>query len=211
MYKKNKDKVYRNVDGISGTISTSSMPSRLQRTSTATELSPKTSASPAQRSAATDEMYYEMGIRFESYIMSLFNKNDWSIVDYTKDLSKKFDRRVESDSDPDFTIRHKITDNIVSIECKYRSKTVYIGSGYGVQWAESYQIRNYNEFSKRTKYPVFIAIGIEGSPSNPEKIFILPLSCLKDPFVGIKYLEKFKRNSKNIFTIEEFEKLDQLI
>ncbi len=211
LHKRNKDKVYRNTGVISRTISTSLMPSRPRRTLVATGLYSNTNSAQTRRSTAADEMHYEMGIKFESYIMSLFNKNDWSIVDYTKDLSKKLHRRVESDSDPDFTMRHKITDNIVSIECKYRSKITYIGSGYGVKWAKSYQIRNYNEFSKRTKYTVFVVIGIGGLPSNPEKIFILPLSCLKDPFVGIKYLEKFKRNSKNIFTIEGFEKLDQLI
>ncbi len=200
--KKNKNKVYQNTSVISGTISTSSTSLRPRRTSTVTGHFPKTNTSSIWKSTAMDEMHYEMGIAFERYTMSLFNKDDWSIVDYSKDLSKKFNRRVESDSNPDFTMRHKITNNIVSIECKYRSEIVYIGNYYGVQWAKSYQIRNYSEFSKRTKYPVFIAIGIGGLPSDPEKVFMLPLRCLKNSFVGIKYLEKFKRNSKNIFTLK---------
>lgn len=64
---------------------------------------------------------YNKGLEFERFIQNKFPKEDWTIVEYTKDLHKKFNRFVEADSNPDFIFRKKINEKIIAIECKYRS------------------------------------------------------------------------------------------
>ena len=151
---------------------------------------------------------YEAGISLENYVLSLFDMRDWSIVDYTKDLSKKFGRKVESDSNPDFVMRHKDTNKVIAIECKYKSRFMRGVKEHGITWASEYQIKNYNAFREKTNYHVFAVIGIGGSPSKPKSMFIVPLYRLKYPFASEDYLRKFERSPKNKFTIEEFKKLD---
>lgn len=152
---------------------------------------------------------YEVGIAFETYVQSLFDGKDWRMVNYTKDAFKKFGRKVESDSDPDFVMRHKDTNEVIAIECKYRSKFMKGLNAYGITWAEKHQIENYNAFWEKTKYPVFAIIGIGGAPSKPKRIFTVPLYQLKYPFASGDYLQQFERHPKDKFTIEEFKKLDE--
>ena len=151
---------------------------------------------------------YEAGKAFEAYVLSLFDMRDWSIVDYTKDLSKKIGRKVESDSNPDLVMRHKDTNKVIAIECKYRSGFVEGTKGYGITWAPKYQIKNYNAYREKTNYPVFAIIGIGGSPAKPKSIFTVPLYRLKYSFAFEDYLNEFERSSQDKFTIEEFKKLD---
>lgn len=154
---------------------------------------------------------YEMGVAFENYVQSLFYMGDWKIVRSTGDLARKLGRRVESDSDPDFVMRHKDTNKIIAVECKYRSRFIKGREEYGIWWAPEYKIRNYNIFREKENRPVFIAIGIGGTPSKPDHLFLVPLYCLKYRFVPKEYLRKFERSPKNKFTIKEFKKLDRTV
>lgn len=59
------------------------------------------------------------------------------------------------------------------IECKYRSS-----------WSEngvdlSSQIKRYKDAAKEKNVELFIAIGIGGSPSDPEELFIVPGRMIK--------------------------------
>jgi len=67
---------------------------------------------------------YEKGVDFERYVVELFRKQEkyFAIHSWTGDLSDKYQGvRVESDSEPDLTIRYKPTDEKFAVECKYRS------------------------------------------------------------------------------------------
>jgi len=154
---------------------------------------------------------YEIGASFENYVQSLFDMGDWRIVRATSDLGGKYERRVESDSDPDFVMRHKKSNKVVAVECKYRSG---FGKGReepGIFWASEYNIKNYGVFREKEKIQVFIAIGIGGAPSKPDHLYLVPLYCLKYRFASKEYLEKFERSPNDKFTIGEFKKLDKTL
>lgn len=66
----------------------------------------------------------EKGDEFERYIAELFNDELFSIVEWTTDMSRKHNRFVESDCNPDLVIRDRKTNQIFCVECKYRSRLV---------------------------------------------------------------------------------------
>ncbi|MFQ6119882.1 MAG: hypothetical protein ACE5KE_08350 [Methanosarcinales archaeon] len=147
---------------------------------------------------------YEIGTVFEKYVLSLFDPKDWILKESAGDLSRKLGRKVEIDLGPDFVFKHKDTNIIVAIQCKYRSKFFIGKRGSGIQWAQDYQIKNYNRFKEKEKYPFFIVIGVGREPSNPQQLFLVPLYALKYRFATRDYLLKFERDPKNKFTLEEF-------
>lgn len=154
---------------------------------------------------------YEMGVAFENYVQSLFDMGDWTIVRSTGDLSRKLGRKVESDSDPDFVMRDKGTDKVIAVECKYRSGFHKGKNEYGILWAQEYQLKNYNIFREKERIPVFIAIGLGGTPSKPDHLFLVPLYCMRYRFVSAEYIKRFERSPKNKFTIGEFQKIDRTL
>jgi len=140
---------------------------------------------------------YAKGVRFEEYVSSLFPKKIWRIVDRTKDSSKKLDRLVLSDMNPDFTFQYIQSGKMIAVECKYRSyfiKGKYGDMGY---WWEKEQGERYKQYGEKMKIPVFVALGVGGTPVNPSRWYLCPLNVLNLApygFVTEKMLEKYKRN-----------------
>jgi hypothetical protein len=58
-----------------------------------------------------------------------------------------------------------------AVECKWRKEFI----AGKIEWAKDKQICVYEDFQHQNRIPVFIAIGIGGEPSNPEKLFVTPL------------------------------------
>jgi len=140
---------------------------------------------------------YAKGIRFEKYISNLFPKNLWVLTDRTKDSSKNFDRTVESDMNPDLTFRNILTGKTIAIECKFRS-TFYRGKyqDFGYWWKKE-QGERYKKYGKKMNVPVFVALGIGGTPQKPNRLFISPLETLNEApygFVTEKMLKPFEKN-----------------
>jgi hypothetical protein len=143
---------------------------------------------------------YGKGYRFEDTLASLFPSYEWVIADKTRDYSKKFERVVESDSNPDFTFRHIRTNKFFSIECKYRS---YFYNG-GIEFTAR-QLNNYLNYGSNHNIPVYVALGVGGSPKKPGKLFLIPITSVsngyKSGFLSVKDLEKFQRNPAAPFTL----------
>ncbi len=142
--------------------------------------------------------YYGKGYQFEKYIALLFPTDIWVIVDKTRDFSKVLKRRVESDTNPDFTFRHIKTGKMLAVECKYRS---YFYKG-GIEW-DKRKGKNYRIYGESHKLPVFVAIGIGGSPKNPKQLFFCPLNRFNDSYYQIiaeGELRQFERDTRKQFT-----------
>jgi len=142
------------------------------------------------------------GHDFENYVAHLFKlKNDYfGIYEWTTDHSdKRAGIKVESDSKPDFLIRYKPENEYFAVEAKWRAYPFYSQNirDYVVKWAEPYQIINYQMYSKKMNIPVFIAIGLAGTPHNPEFMFCLPLEEAKYPELFRSILEKYERKPPN--------------
>ena len=72
----------------------------------------------------------QKGDDFERCVVDLFDEKNFSIVQWTTDMARKHSRFVESDCGPDLVLRHRRTNEIFCVECKFRSKT-YKGK---LQW-----------------------------------------------------------------------------
>ena len=59
--------------------------------------------------------------------------------------------------------------------------------------ARKEQLDRYRDFQERSGVPVFLAIGVGGSGSHPEELFIVPLNAIKFPIATKKYMEKFSK------------------
>ncbi len=134
---------------------------------------------------------YDKGVEFEKYVVDLFNDKYFAIHDWTRDLSdKRKGIRVESDSNPDLTIRYKPTDEKFAIECKFRSN-LYKNK---LCWTTYGKLKQYNLFAQENAIPTFIVIGFRGEPHNPERMFCIPLEEVKYPELYPSVFEKFERN-----------------
>lgn len=138
---------------------------------------------------------YEKGKIFEDYIVTLFNQKKFRLLEWRSD--KKATNGVipvrSLYPDLEFLYLGKKSFHF-AIECKWR-KQFYEGL---VHWADNYKIDNYRNFQYQQNITVLIAIGIGGSPSSPEKLFVTPLNhiCMYTN-VFESHLMPYKRNPKN--------------
>lgn len=115
---------------------------------------------------------YEKGQLFEQYIINLFNQNSFELNNWRKSERHKDNVLLKDCANPDLELifgRYK--KYRFAVECKWREKFI---EGK-ITWASNYQICSYLDFENRCRIPVFIAIGIGGEPSMPEKLFVTPL------------------------------------
>ena len=146
-------------------------------------------------SVNNNEEYYKKGVSFEQYVVNLFDDSYFTVSDYTRDSSKHLNRKVESDQNPDLTMRYKKTNELFSIECKFRSSA----NNDKVNWARNDQIINYLSYAAKNRRPTFVVIGLGGSPDNPNRMFCLPIEEAKYPDLFISMLRKYERNPSDNF------------
>lgn len=141
------------------------------------------------------------GAAFENYVKSLFKKEEWDIDE--DNSFRRLRRWVKSYNNPDFVFTHRITNKKVAIECKYKISLPNNKMDKFI-WAYQDKIENYQKFSRQRNIPAFIVIGIAGSPKNPKRMFIIPLNQIKYPNVSMEYLEKFGRDPRKPFVMNNF-------
>lgn len=115
---------------------------------------------------------YQKGKLFEEFIIQLFNQNSFKL-DKWRTSEKLEDRlRLQDCVNPDLELIFKRNkEHRFAVECKWREKFI---EGK-IKWASCKQIRSYLNFENRYGIYVFIAIGIGGEPSRPERLFVTPL------------------------------------
>lgn len=138
------------------------------------------------------DKYKEAGNNFERFILSRFDRNYYKLKEWAGD---KYHNGIyaETTTNPDlvFCIKISGTETKFAVECKYRKQFF----NNGIEWAKECQIKNYQYFQKTNNTPVFVAIGVGGSPWQPDHLYLVPLNRLNYPFVSKEYLEKFKKSS----------------
>lgn len=128
----------------------------------------------------------------------MFNnqKDYFTVEDWTRDNSDKSKGiKVESDMNPDLLIRYNLRNERFAVECKYRTTAVWSEERKGmiIKWSYPQQIKRYNEFSKTKGIPVFVIIGIGGTPGNPKTMYCIPLKDAKYPEIYMNVLKKYER------------------
>lgn len=132
------------------------------------------------------------GLRFEEYVNDLFDETDFAISERTHSHRTNEERYVESSLNPDFVFRHKRSNDLVAVECKYRSN-LYQGK---LSWCNPSQLKRYRDFAKERKIPVYAIIGMGTDDSLPDELFVIPLEEAKYPALYPSVFQKYSRNPK---------------
>lgn len=148
------------------------------------------------------------GDAFEQYIVELFNSSTgrFRLLHWSSDKMASNGMYAESNHNPDleFVFHGDYKDFNFAIECKWR-KDFFNG---GVKWAERYQIDNYLTYENRKRITVYVAIGVGGSPEQPERLFLVPLQEIHTyPNVFESYLRNFERNPNHKFFYNQKDKI----
>ena len=139
---------------------------------------------------------YKKGTRFEQYVSSLFPEPVFVIQDRTRDVSKFLNRHVESDTHPDFVFRNQKTGKSFAVECKWRGRWAKGNSGeLGIWWNKDQGAR-YSAYEKTSDIPVFVALGIGGSPEKPTEVYFLEPSRLQYTFLKQSFVKSGKSASQ---------------
>ena len=141
------------------------------------------------------DVHVDKGNSFETCVVDLFDKSHFTVVEWTTDMMRKHNRYVESDSNPDLTMRHKTTDVVFSVECKFRSK-LYKGA---LNWSNWKQLRRYKSYSSDNEVMLFVVIGLGGSPQCPDRMFCIPIEDIEYPALYPNIFEEYERNPEKMF------------
>ena len=136
-----------------------------------------------------------VGHQFEQWVIERFLKSaDCSLMEWRSDKSISTNGhtyRPSSSSNPDivFSIQQNRVSFRFAVECKYRTKA----SGVIVKDANMQRYRNY---MTETNQPVFLVLGIGGTPENPDCVYAVPLQDISKSEVRAADLKHFKTLSK---------------
>jgi len=145
---------------------------------------------------------YTIGDRFEAYVLDLFPEKAFRLLHATTRRDDLHGRKVESALNPDFQLEHKSTQKRFGVECKFRTSKSVIDRK--LKWCQEYQLRRYREFQEKTQNErVFVALGFEGSPSSPEKLYCFPVDEMKHWSLYFDLLEKYRRPTDKQFWYED--------
>jgi hypothetical protein len=125
---------------------------------------------PVRQSSTLDP--FEKGRLFEQYVIELFNEDNFKLSKWRRSQKHEDKLLLQDCNNPDLELifgRYK--KNAFAVECKWREKFI---EGK-ITWANDYQICCYMNFENQRRIPVFVAIGIGGEPSKPERLFVTPL------------------------------------
>jgi len=115
---------------------------------------------------------YIKGEQFEDYVRkNIFIKDYYTIVERTHGYLQNKGDFIESSTKPDFKFRDKINNREFFIEAKFRSDFYNKNT---LLWCGSNQLKIYQECNRII--PVFIALGVHGKASNPELLFLVPVT-----------------------------------
>jgi hypothetical protein len=134
---------------------------------------------------------------FENFVVNSF---DLTYFGYYGEYVSK--RASTSEDDPEllFEHYHYNTSTPFAIECKWRA-------GYqdgAIHWANTVSIVNYHTFQKEEKIPVFIVIGVGGSPKHPEELYVIPLNKIPTymHYLTVHFLKPYSKRPGSKFTLD---------
>ncbi len=137
------------------------------------------------------------GVEFEEYVVSRFGTKSWTIKDWRGDKGVN-GRYAEANTYPDLEMKLKVKDAeyVIAVECKWRSSFDSEGK---IKWSYPDQIKRYNSFAAARNIPVFVFIGVGGTPSKPGKLYIVPLKELSSHYARQSDLSKFEVKTQRQF------------
>jgi len=136
------------------------------------------------------------GDDFEKFIVKKFDLKYFTIKQWAGD---KYVEGVYSEKtlQPDIIVEynHKKVSKQLAIECKYRER---FNKGV-IKLSYPDQLKRYKQFQEESGINVYIALGVGGKASNPDELFLIPLSELNDPNVTQAVVANYSKNVENNF------------
>lgn len=134
---------------------------------------------------------YAKGFEFEKFVVHKFNRKYFTVINWRGDKGSN-GIYAQSNAYPDLEMQFKHKDHCdcFAIECKFRQSLTNKNT---ITIAQDYQLENYRHFEREKKMIVFVVIGLGGTPSSPEEIFLIPLSKIKQSEINYVDLIPFKR------------------
>ncbi len=143
----------------------------------------------------------EKGDAFEKYIARSFDKDSFTIVEWTSD--KGIDGRyAESNMNPDLVFELNVPTQRAkfAVECKYKSS---VDSSGFIELCSSAQLSRYKEYSIRQRIDVFIALGIGGTPDFPAEVYAIPIHILTHHKTELKKIKSYSKKPGGRFFYEK--------
>ena len=162
------------------------------------EATPQPATQPAETSVNENDESYEKGVAFEEYIVSRFSRKYFSLKEWRGDKSSN-GVYAQSNTYPDMEYTFKLHGETYNfaVECKWRAR---YNAENKVKWSYNEQLARYRQFAKDKNMPVFIILGIGGTPSSPENVFVVPLASIERIEVSKHWLENYRHDfSKKLF------------
>lgn len=142
---------------------------------------------------------FAKGEEFEQYLRDfIFTEEHYYLEHRSHDYSTNREDYVEDSLDPDFVFVSVKGEKEFFVEAKYRS-SFYEDA---VEWCKPYQLKRYKEANR--VMPVFIALGVGGTPDLPDRLYVFPVKYIKYTKL---YRSVLRKNEVKLDTPLEKEKL----
>lgn len=143
---------------------------------------------------------FEKGENFERFVEEqLFSQKDYVLVHRTNNFEQNKDRYAENTLFPDFKFRCKKTLEEFYVEAKFRSK---FNSKKQIEIMSDAQFDRFNSIEYKEVKPVYLAIGIGGESTFPERISLIPLKEIKNPKLSENFVKDYYVRTRSINTNE---------
>lgn len=123
---------------------------------------------------------FKKGALFEEYVLELFDKKSgrFEFLNAVSTNAKIYGIRASQSLFPDIKILCAIlkTKHKFAIECKWREQFI----NGKIEWATATQIDNYRQYELNYRIPIYVAVGIGGVASKPDRLFLIPLSQISN-------------------------------
>lgn len=127
------------------------------------------------------------GDEFESYIRNeMYLQEDYDLIHRTHDYTANKGDYITTTKEPDFKFKSHKNGKEFYVEAKYRSAFYK----QAIEWCKPFQLKRYREIDKKT--PVWVVIGVGGSPDDPTHVYEIPLKEIKYPKLFLSFLNKYE-------------------
>ena len=138
---------------------------------------------------------HRLGSEFERHILRLL-ESEFAIESWMGDGAHT---KEEIDFSPDIVAKNRATGTILGVECKFRSSH-HLGR---ISWAKEYQLKKYGRFTENADCPLFIVIGLGGTPDTPDYMYSVPLRQAIHNRIDADTLKRYRRNPQRPFEWRE--------
>ncbi|HUX59545.1 MAG TPA: hypothetical protein VMV77_21410 [Bacteroidales bacterium] len=129
---------------------------------------------------------FKKGQKFEDFTREvIFSVDRYKLIKKTHDYKQNSIDFVQDSLEPDFKFECKDTGKQFYVESKFRT-WFYQGK---IEFCKNDQFKRLQEINK--KEPVFILIGLDGEPKDPEYVLLIPMSDIKSNSLSEEFLENY--------------------